>query len=467
VFLPAGLPACTPFTITITAANIVADGVPNSGTALDQDFALSVLNASEAVTPNFALAGVTLSGENFQPANGLADPGETISVTLRLRNVGSGPSSATVVTLQPGGGVTSPGPAQSYGAMPAGGDPLARTFRLRVDPALACTGTLNLAFQIQDGATDFGTFTAALQVGTFVANGTAAGANPAALTLPAGAPGTTSGPASLYPADITIARATGRVLSATVTLTNLSHTFPHDLDMVLVGPGGQRLMLMSNAGGGGDVTGINLTFDDAAGPLPNSGLTSGTYAPGNNAGSSVSLPAPAPPAPYGAALSIFDATDPNGTWSLYINDNSSGDTGSMGGWSLSIGLEVPSCAPAGISVAPSSLFTSEDGGAAAFEVVLNRAPSSNVTIAVSSGDASEGSVSRASLTFTPANWNIPQSVTVTGLPDELRDGDVAYSVVLAPAASADTSYAGLNPHDVAVVNLEGRDSSIFLPLVRR
>jgi len=45
VFLPAGVSGN--FTVTITAANIVSDGVPNESPSLDQDFALVVYNATE------------------------------------------------------------------------------------------------------------------------------------------------------------------------------------------------------------------------------------------------------------------------------------------------------------------------------------------------------------------------------------------------------------------------------------
>jgi hypothetical protein len=38
-------------------------------------------------------------------------------------------------------------------------------------------------------------------------------------------------------------------------------------------------------------------------------------------------PAPAPPEPYSPFLSAFDGTDPNGEWSLFVNDDSPGSTG--------------------------------------------------------------------------------------------------------------------------------------------
>ena len=48
-----------------------------------------------------------------------------------------------------------------------------------------------------------------------------------------------------------------------------------------------------------------------------------------------------------------------------------------------------------------------------------------MTIALSSSDTTEGTVGPASLTFTTANWNVAQTVTVTGVDDAVVDGDVA------------------------------------------
>ena len=53
-------------------------------------------------------------------------------------------------------------------------------------------------------------------------------------------------------------------------------------------------------------------------------------------------------------------------------------------------------------------------------------------------------MSPASLTFTPANWNTPQTVTVTGVDDAVDDGNIAYTIVTAAATSADANYNGLN-----------------------
>jgi autotransporter-associated beta strand protein len=108
-----------------------------------------------------------------------------------------------------------------------------------------------------------------------------------------------------------------------------------------------------------------------------------------------------------------------------------------------------------ILVAPTSgLTTTETGDTAQFTVALHSQPLGNVTIGLASSNLNEGTVSPPSLTFTPANWNQPQTVTITGVADLIADGDTAYTIVLLPAVSADPVYNGMNPADVAVTNLD-------------
>ena len=116
---------------------------------------------------------------------------------------------------------------------------------------------------------------------------------------------------------------------------------------------------------------------------------------------------------------------------------------------------------AGITVTPTAgLTTTEAGGTATFTVVLNTQPTADVTIALSSSDTTEGTVGPASLTFTTANWNVAQTVTVTGVDDAVVDGDVAYTIVTAAAASTDANYSGVNAADVAVTNTDNDSAGI-------
>ncbi len=64
-----------------------------------------------------------------------------------------------------------------------------------------------------------------------------------------------------------------------------------------------------------------------------------------------------------------------------------------------------------------------EGGTNFFGVILRFQPSANVTVTVTSTDAASASVSPATLTFTPANFDLPQLVTVTGVddPDAVND----------------------------------------------
>ena len=105
----------------------------------------------------------------------------------------------------------------------------------------------------------------------------------------------------------------------------------------------------------------------------------------------------------------------------------------------------------GVTVTPTTgLVTSEAGGSDTFTVVLNSDPGSDVNIGVSSSDLTEGTVSTGSLTFTSLNWATPQTVTVTGVNDFVGDGDIVYTVALAPTVGG--FFPGFDPTDVTVSN---------------
>lgn len=163
-------------------------------------------------------------------------------------------------------------------------------------------------------------------------------ANAAAITIN----DNTSG--SPYPSDIAVSGLTGTVTKVTVDLTGITHTFPDDIDILLVSPGGQNALIMSDVGGSGDIVSVNLTLDDAAATALGDGtqIVSGTFQPANF--ETDTFPAPAPAPAGGSALSVFNGSAPNGTWSLYLVDDAGIDTGSInGGWALHI--TTNSCGP--------------------------------------------------------------------------------------------------------------------------
>ncbi|MDA0244430.1 MAG: hypothetical protein OT477_13515 [Chloroflexi bacterium] len=145
-------------------------------------------------------------------------------------------------------------------------------------------------------------------------------------------------PASLYPSSVLVEGLGEDTAEVKLHLYGLSHTYPADIDILVVGPQGQNLVVMSEAGAGIDLINRNLTVqDDAVQMMPSaSGLSLGPYRPTNN-GLPDNFPAPAPVVSSAADFATFLGTNPNGTWSLYIVDDASGDTGTLaGGWCLEI-----------------------------------------------------------------------------------------------------------------------------------
>ncbi|MEZ5729475.1 MAG: cadherin domain-containing protein [Burkholderiaceae bacterium] len=98
--------------------------------------------------------------------------------------------------------------------------------------------------------------------------------------------------------------------------------------------------------------------------------------------------------------------------------------------------------------------TTEGGGIAQYNVVLDTVPTADVTVALAVSDSTEASLSTSSLTFTTANWNIPQLITLTGIDDSFVDGNVGYTLITGAATSADPVYNGLDPSDPVLTNLD-------------
>jgi subtilisin-like proprotein convertase family protein len=151
--------------------------------------------------------------------------------------------------------------------------------------------------------------------------------------------------ADVYPSTIVVSGLKGEIRDVDLRLNGFTHSFPSDVDVLLVGPGGQTAIVMANVGGAGDVADVTLRLDDgAAAALPDdpgelTPLQSGTYRPTNAGGSAIAVAAPAPPVTSAnAALSVFDGTDPSGTWRLFVRDEAApADPGAVtGGWTLEI-----------------------------------------------------------------------------------------------------------------------------------
>ena len=145
------------------------------------------------------------------------------------------------------------------------------------------------------------------------------------------------GPANPYPSVVAVADVTDPVTKVTVTFNSLFHQQADNIDALLVGPKGQNVMLMSDAGGSGAVN-DTIVFDDDAISGLQIPINTGTFKP-TNLGDDEFLGAPAPNPPFGSTLSQFEGLNPNGAWSLFIQDATAIDNGSLQSWSVNLTTE--------------------------------------------------------------------------------------------------------------------------------
>jgi hypothetical protein len=136
-----------------------------------------------------------------------------------------------------------------------------------------------------------------------------------------------------------------------------------------------------------------------------------------------------------AALSAF----PPGPSTLYRIDPATGVATMVGNIGFNGVSGLAFAASAGVTVSQSGGSTNviEGGVTDTYTMVLNTAPTANVTITINPG--TQVTVAPAVLTFTPANWSVPQTVTVTAVDDALVEGPHS-GTITHTSASTDAAY---------------------------
>jgi endonuclease I len=163
-------------TPNVYSDTIFFNNTSNGGGSTTRSATLNVIDLAPVILAN----GAVIVSESCTNANGAIDPGETVTVSFSLNNVGTTDTSNLVATLSESGGVNSPSDPQTYGVVTHGGSAVAESFTFTASGA--CGSTLTATLQLQDGVTDLGTIDYTFTMGQA---GTALAENFDGVTAPA------------------------------------------------------------------------------------------------------------------------------------------------------------------------------------------------------------------------------------------------------------------------------------------
>lgn len=113
--------------------------------------------------PSIMAGTPVLVQETCSPTNGVVDPGEAVTLSLPLRNVGGVNTTSLVVSLLATNGVVPLSGSQSYGVLSGGGAAVAKQFAFSVNGA--CGAQFSPVLNLQDGTNNLGAITLNMQLG--------------------------------------------------------------------------------------------------------------------------------------------------------------------------------------------------------------------------------------------------------------------------------------------------------------
>ena len=196
------------------------------------------------------------------PTNGIIDPNETVTLLFAFRDAGGVDVTNLQATLLAGNGVTSPhwnktnSPiGVNYGYLTSDGHSVSQpfTFTAQGTNGQQITATFLLT-NTSPVITNLNTAVFGYTLGSW----TTIVSNPATIFI------NDNTNASPYPSTVKISGLGGALIKATITLTNLWHTSPEDIDALLVPPSQISTLFMAHVGGQYAIQNITITFDDAS-----------------------------------------------------------------------------------------------------------------------------------------------------------------------------------------------------------
>jgi hypothetical protein len=286
--------------------------------------------------PHVVIDSVAVAAKSL-PSNSFISPGEWVTFEIGLRNAGLRRATNITAELVSTPGLTNLGAVENFFDLETNGAPVTRFFSVEVGGPVGRIRQGELV--VRSSGAEIGRVVFDVPVGsnayTF--------RRLERIWVPADA-GLGSGPASVFPSTAAAQGVLGSIGEVRLTLHNLSHEFPEDVNAVLVSPKGTAVMAMSDCGGGFTLTNVNLTFaSGVSNQLANSlELHSGVYA-----ATDINLPnrmtAPAPTnLPAGTVMGSYTKEFANGEWQLFLEDVRELDSGAVhGGWTLSFVMQFP------------------------------------------------------------------------------------------------------------------------------
>jgi uncharacterized repeat protein (TIGR01451 family) len=446
-------PLTNTWTVTTVSTNL--DSASNS-----VPLVITVIPPEPVMVAN----GVRLLSESSSAPNGAINSNEIVVVAFTLENIGAASSTNLTATLLTTNGVfpTSNGVTVStekltYGAISPGAS---GTENYQFMGSGSPGSTITAVLALQDSAFPGDTLLGMIS-NSFVIPTNAAFANSAYISIPE------IGAATPYPSSILVSVPASQLVSkVTATLQGFTHTFPHDVNVVLESPSGQQTLLMAHCGGPFSVSDLVLGFDEAARTtLPSTQMVSSTNLPTQDGAFDV-LPGILG-TPNNTNLAIFNGSNPNGLWSLYIYDDTAGNDGYVAnGWTLDLTLVNPVNPPGtlavGMTSAPNPVIVSNFltynivvtnlGLSAASNVVLTETLPAGASLV--SAAASQGAVNTSVPGFVTYNLgtiaNTGAAAYATNVLQPILSGTLLSSATATNAANLSGATAS---NSVSVVNL--------------
>jgi len=240
---------------------------------------------------------------------------------------------------------------------------------------------------------------------------------------------------------LNVGGATRFVTDVNVQFT-MTHTFPSDIEATLISPQGTRVLLIDFPALNGADNFTNTVLDDSGTLFVHQGTApyTGTFRPIQ-------------------PLSIYNNTNPVGTWTLELKDVGSGDVGTLLAWSLEIATTTTAQPTLFVAegAAPLANNAAVGGGRSFGTRGVTQGPSGTITINISNPGGANLDLGTPALGGTNAGDFVLSGIT--GFPTVAPAGTASFQLAFAPSSVgpklATVTFTSNTAGSPFVINLSG------------